>query len=136
MSRADLGLSAAIMTAASLVIAAPSHAQEAGGAQPSAAQISLGESIFLGKEAGGTCWGCHGKNAKGTGNAPDLTDATWLDADGTLASIESTITTGVEKPKKFPAPMLPMGGAKLSPDQVKAVAAYVFSLSQKGGKKK
>ncbi|TMQ32983.1 MAG: cytochrome c [Planctomycetota bacterium] len=132
MSRVDLGLSAAIMTAASLVIAAaPCRAQEAGSAQPTAAQISLGESIFLGKEAGGTCWGCHGKNGKGTGNAPDLTDATWLDADGSLGSIESTITSGVPKPKKFAAPMPPMGGGKLSPDQVKAVAAYVYSLSQK-----
>jgi hypothetical protein len=28
--------------------------------------------------------------------------------------------------------MPPMGGASLTPDQVKAVAAYVYSLSHKG----
>jgi mono/diheme cytochrome c family protein len=38
----------------------------------------------------------------------------------------------VPTPKKAPAPMPPMGGASLSPDQVKAAAAYVHSLG--GGK--
>ena len=33
------------------------------------------------------------------------------------------------KPKKFQTPMPPMGGSRLSEDQVQAVAAYVYSLS-------
>jgi mono/diheme cytochrome c family protein len=61
-----------------------------------------------------------------------LTDGEWLHNDGTLAGITGTITSGVPKPTKAPAPMPPMGGASLSPDQVKAVATYVHSLG--GGK--
>jgi mono/diheme cytochrome c family protein len=63
--------------------------------------------------------------------APDLTDNTWIHGDGSLSFIEHTVTTGVPQPKSHPAPMPPMGGASLTPDQVKAVAAYVYSLSHK-----
>jgi cbb3-type cytochrome c oxidase subunit III len=97
----------------------------------SAAQIAEGEKIFHGQEAGGTCTACHGQDAKGTAMAPNLTDSEWLNGDGSLAFIEHTVTTGVPKPKSHPAPMPPMGGASLSPDQIKAVAAYVYSLSHK-----
>jgi cbb3-type cytochrome c oxidase subunit III len=106
-------------------------AKPAGGGG-TAAQIAEGEKIFHGQEAGGTCTACHGQDAKGTAMAPNLTDSEWLNGDGSLAFIEHTVTTGVPKPKSHPAPMPPMGGATLSPDQIKAVAAYVYSLSHKG----
>ena len=93
-------------------------------------QVAMGDKIFHGKMAGGACFSCHGQDAKGTTLAPDLTDKQWLDATGgTQESIVQTIKTGVAKPKKFPGAMPPMGGAKLSDDQVQAVAAYVYSLS-------
>jgi mono/diheme cytochrome c family protein len=41
------------------------------------------------------------------------------------------VTNGVPQPKEHPAPMPPKGGAQLSDDQVKAVAAYVYSLGHK-----
>jgi hypothetical protein len=44
------------------------------------------------------------------------------------AGIAKTITTGVPQPKDYRSPMPPMGGAQLTPDQVSAVAAYVWSL--------
>ena len=103
----------------------------AAGGGGSAAQVAEGEKIFHGQEAGGTCTACHGQDAKGTAIAPNLTDGEWLNGDGSLAFIEHTVTTGVPKPKSHPAPMPPMGGASLSPDQIKAVAAYVYSLSHK-----
>ena len=106
-------------------------AAKATGGGGSAAQIAEGEKIFHGQEAGGTCTACHGQDAKGTAIAPNLTDSEWLNGDGSLAFIEHTVTTGVPKPKSHPAPMPPMGGASLSPDQIKAVAAYVYSLSHK-----
>ena len=102
----------------------------AGGAQ-SPQQVALGDSIFHGQVAGGTCTACHGQDAKGTAIAPDLTDAKWINGDGSYDFIVHTVTTGVPKPKEHPAPMPPKGGATLSDDQVKAVAAYVFSLSHK-----
>jgi len=102
----------------------------AGGAQ-SPQQIALGDSIFHGQVAGGTCTACHGQDAKGTAVAPNLTDSQWLNGDGSYDFIVNTVTNGVPKPKEHPAPMPPKGGAQLTDDQVKAVAAYVYSLSHK-----
>lgn len=103
----------------------------AGGAGPTPQQVALGDSIFHGQVAGGTCTACHGQDAKGTAVAPDLTDSKWLNGDGSYQFIVNTVTTGVPKPKEHPAPMPPKGGATLTDDQVKAVAAYVYSLSHK-----
>jgi mono/diheme cytochrome c family protein len=115
--------------------AAPSAdtaAKPAGGGGGDAKLIALGDSIFHGQAGGGTCHVCHGQDAKGSAVGPNLTDGEWLNNDGTLAGITGTITSGVPKPKTAPAPMPPMGGASLNPDQVKAVATYVHSLG--GGK--
>ena len=104
----------------------------AGGAGPaSAQQVALGDSIFHGQVAGGTCTACHGQDAKGTVIAPDLTDSQWLNGDGSYEFIVTTVTNGVPAPKQHPAPMPPKGGATLTDDQVKAVSAYVYSLSHK-----
>jgi hypothetical protein len=103
-----------------------------GGAGGDAKLIALGDSVFHGQAGGGTCYVCHGQDAKGSGVGPNLTDSEWLNTDGTLAGITGTIKSGVPQPKKAPAPMPPMGGASLSADQVKAVATYVHSLG--GGK--
>ena len=113
---------------------AKAHAPTTGGGGGDAALIALGDSIFHGQAAGGTCYACHGQDAKGSAVGPNLTDAEWLHSDGSLAAITKTIQTGVPTPKKAPAPMPPMGGASLSPDQVRAAAAYVHSLSKGGGK--
>jgi mono/diheme cytochrome c family protein len=94
--------------------------------------VALGDSVFHGQAGGGTCYACHGQDGKGSGVGPNLTDSEWLNTDGTLAGITQVIQSGVPAPKKAPAPMPPMGGASLSPDQVKAAAAYVHSLG--GGK--
>ena len=96
----------------------------------SPAQVTLGESVFHGRVGGALCYVCHGANGKGvTGIGPNLTDKEWLNADGSIASIEKVVTEGVAKPKKMPAPMPPKGGGQLTEEQVKAVAAYVYSLS-------
>ena len=104
----------------------------AGGGGGDAKLIAMGDSIFHGQAGGGTCYACHGQDAKGSGVGPNLTDAEWLNTDGTLQGITATVKSGVPQPKKAPAPMPPMGGAALSDDQVKAVATYVHSLG--GGK--
>jgi len=107
-------------------------ATAAGGGGGDAKLIAMGDSIFHGQAGGGTCYVCHGQDAKGSAVGPNLTDGEWLNTDGTLAGITGTIKSGVPQPKKAPAPMPPMGGASLSDDQVKAVATYVHSLG--GGK--
>ncbi|HEU6452943.1 MAG TPA: c-type cytochrome [Gemmatimonadaceae bacterium] len=104
-------------------------AQGGGAGSITAAQVAEGDSIFHGQTAGGTCFTCHGPNAKGTALAPDLSDKVWIDGDGTYNYLVQRVTTGVPQPKQYPAPMPPKGGANLSDAQVRAVAAYVYSLS-------
>ena len=94
------------------------------------AQVALGDSVYHGRVGGALCFVCHGPTGKGvTGTGPDLTDKEWLNADGSVASIEKVIKEGVEKPKKHPAPMPPKGGGQLTDSPIKAAAAYVYSLS-------
>ncbi|HKB54144.1 MAG TPA: c-type cytochrome [Ramlibacter sp.] len=88
--------------------------------------VNRGRAVFSGA---GNCFACHAANGQGTALAPNLTDTLWLNIDGSYASIVGLVRTGVPKPKQYPAPMPPMGGASLSPAQVCAVAAYVYSLS-------
>ncbi len=92
--------------------------------------IAFGDSVFHGKVGGGVCFSCHGPEGKGvSGLAPDLTSGKWLHGDGSYAFIVRTVEKGVPQPKQSLGPMPPMGGANLSPAEVHAVAAYVFSLS-------
>jgi glucose/arabinose dehydrogenase/cytochrome c5 len=97
-------------------------------------EVSLGERIFLGEAAGGTCTGCHGSDARGSPEAPSLIDGKWLKTDGSLARIIRTVTNGVPKPTNFPDPMPPRGGAPLSDSDVAAVSAYVWAISHPDGK--
>jgi mono/diheme cytochrome c family protein len=89
-----------------------------------------GRTVFEGK---GNCWTCHAKTARGTALGPDLTDGEWLNVDGSLDSVRVLIRRGVPKPRKYPTPMPPMGGAKLSGAEIDAVAAYVLSLQGRPG---
>ncbi len=91
----------------------------------------LGDRIYHGQVGGATCTGCHGAAGAGTALGPNLTDTQWLWGDGSFRTIAKTITAGVPEPKQYRAPMPPMGGAELTPDQVSAVAAYVWGLSHR-----
>jgi mono/diheme cytochrome c family protein len=100
------------------------------GATP--AMVALGDKIYHGQVGGAACTGCHGADATGTPLGPDLTGSAWLWSDGSYAGIAKTITDGVAQPKRYRSPMPPLGGAVLAPDQVSAVAAYVWGLSHRG----
>jgi mono/diheme cytochrome c family protein len=91
--------------------------------------VVLGQRIFRGQVAGAACTGCHGDSGEGTPLGPALTAKKLLWSDGSLAGITKTITEGVPQPKEYRSPMPPMGGAQLTPEQVSAVAAYVWGLS-------
>ncbi len=96
------------------------------GASPD--QVALGERIFEGQAAGGTCAGCHGTNAKGTAMGSDLTSGKWLWSNGSVEGITKTIAHGVPKPKQHTGVMPPMGGAQLSQADLAAVADYVWAI--------
>lgn len=90
--------------------------------------VDAGRAVFSGT---GHCFACHGPNAQGTALAPNLTDASWLDIDGSYAVIAGLVRTGVAKPRQYATPMPALGGAALSGSQVCAVAAYVYSLTHR-----
>ena len=94
------------------------------------AMVALGDRIYHGEVGGATCTGCHGASAKGTPLGPDLTINKWEWSDGSWTGIAKTITDGVPLPKHYRSTMPAMGGAQLTPDQVSALAAYVWALSQ------
>lgn len=122
----------AMLGGLSLASAAGASAQAPPDSLMSAPVLALGDSIFHGKKAGGMCFTCHGATAKGTaGLAPDLTDAKWLHGDGSYAFIVGIVEKGIPKPKEAVAPMVARGGANLNAAQIRAVAAYVYSLSHK-----
>ena len=92
---------------------------------------AIGDSIFHGEAAGGLCFTCHGPDAKGGPLAPPLVSHKWISGDGSYEFIQDRVTKGMPNPTPpYTSPMLPMGGAQLTPDQIKAVAAYVYSISR------
>jgi glucose/arabinose dehydrogenase/mono/diheme cytochrome c family protein len=94
-------------------------------------QVALGDGIFHGRVGSGTCSGCHGGNGTGSSVGSDLTSGKWLWGDGSVQSIIRTIDDGIPKPKEHTGAMPPKGGADLTPEQVTAVADYVWALAHK-----
>jgi glucose/arabinose dehydrogenase/mono/diheme cytochrome c family protein len=110
----------------------PDAATSAGVAVPDGAtreMVALGERIYRGQVGGAACTGCHGSNAQGSPLGPALTGKKWMWSDGSYVGIKKSIIEGVSQPKQYRSPMPAMGGAQLTPDQVSALAAYVWSLS-------
>jgi cbb3-type cytochrome c oxidase subunit III len=125
--RTRLGL---VVAALALVGAGQAAAQEkaAAPAAVTPAAIAKGDTIY---HKAGLCYACHGSNAEGA-VGPNLTDAEWLHGDGSYDMIVATVTSGVPADKaKKGIPMPPKGGSSITEEEVKAVAAYVYSLSHK-----
>ena len=122
--RTRLGLFVVAMTC---MAAAPAAAQAKLPAGVTPAMITKGKTIFT---STGLCFACHGMDAKGM-VGPNLTDQTWIHGKGTYPEIVQIVTTGipVAETKTGKGAMPPKGGSQISEDDVKAVAAYVWSLS-------
>lgn len=88
--------------------------------------VKQGRMLFIGK---GNCISCHGSDAKGNALGPDLTDDTWLHISGDYPSIADVVRKGINLVIEHPTPMPPMGGAKLTDEDICAVSAYVWSLT-------
>jgi mono/diheme cytochrome c family protein len=122
--RACLGLLAVLLSTT-----APAAAQSA--ADPpemTPALIARGDTVYHGA---GNCYACHGSKAEGL-VGPNLVDAEWIHSKGTYEDIVAQINKGVDKEQaKSGIPMPPKGGATISDEDVRAVAAYVYSLGKK-----
>jgi mono/diheme cytochrome c family protein len=119
------------LTSAFLALAVPAYGQAAGAGGTGAAtpaMIARGDTVFHGA---GNCYACHGSKGEGL-VGPSLIDAEWIHSKGTVEEIAAQVAKGIPKAEaKSGIPMPPKGGSTISDDDVKAVAAYVHSLSQK-----
>ena len=108
---------------------APQTAKPALPAGVTAAMIAEGDTIFNTK----SCKNCHLANGVGGPRGPNLTDTAWIHIDGSYESIIALVTTGFTKPEQkdpqYQFTMNPRGGVRLTDEQIKSVAAYVWSLS-------
>lgn len=77
-----------------------------------------------------TCVVCHGPDAGGTQLGSSLVDDEWTHVSGEYEEIVRVIRTGVEDPEDYPVPMPPLGGGDYTDEEVRALAAYVYSLGR------
>jgi mono/diheme cytochrome c family protein len=89
--------------------------------------VERGKQVFTGP---GMCFACHGTAARG-GAGPNLTDTVWIHSRGEFEKIVATITAGVSSRESRSGMMMPpRGGSAISDADLRAVAAYVWSLSR------
>ncbi len=93
------------------------------------AMIEEGKEIYSGA---GICASCHGPDGEGVPNlGNNLTDDEWLHIDGSYESIVQNILNGVTAEESNSGAAMPVnGGTDISDEQVRAVAAYVWTLSK------
>lgn len=82
-------------------------------------QLILGDRIFHGEAASGTCYQCHGWDAKGTANGNDFTAGSLIWGDS-LQMIKRTLRHNIE--------IAPGRDGDLTDSDVDAVAVYVWAL--------
>ncbi len=93
-----------------------------------AEMLAEGKRLWSGQ---GLCLACHGVDGKG-GLGPDLTDGKWDHGNGSFDQLVARIIKGVMPAESKSGQLMPpRGGGGLSDDQVKAVAAYVWTLNRR-----
>ena len=110
------------------------------GAQPEPVAVPdsvTTERVLAGSELynGGSCGACHAVGGRGVGSrAPDLSDIEWLHSEGDFDGIFQTIFWGVPEDRMKavtprPFEMHPRGGMTIDREQMKALAAYVWTVA-------
>jgi len=94
-------------------------------------RITMGGQLFQSEG----CVTCHGADGKGKpGMTSDLTDGAWKFAgEGGFETLAKTVQEGLTSDKTGGMPMPAASTRDLTDEQVNALAAYVWSLNQKGG---
>ena len=126
--RMRIGLAVSLLMALATPLLAQTTSTKGASPPITPALVTRGDSVYHGP---GNCYACHGTKGEGL-VGPNLTDSEWIHGKGTYEEIVTQISDGVPKEKsKSGIPMPPKGGSTISDEDVKAVAAYVLSLSQK-----
>jgi len=90
-------------------------------------QVARGDGVFQGEAAGGQCYVCHARDARGTPNGNDLTTGMFLWGDGSVKSIKKTITHNMS--------VVPGMDGDLRAEDVDAVAAYIWAIGRHNNQK-
>ncbi|CAN5335498.1 hypothetical protein BH23GEM4_BH23GEM4_16790 [soil metagenome] len=88
------------------------------------AMVDQGQQLY-----GTVCVACHMPGGVGGPVAPALNDDEWIWIDGSYPEIDRIIAAGVPQPREHPGAMPPLGGGSFDAEQVRALAAYVYALS-------
>ena len=92
------------------------------------AMVEEGRTLF-GSTA--LCFTCHGTGEGVLNLGPNLTDDTWLNIEDPTSydAFVELINTGVPMPKEHMIPMVPRAGSPINDEQVRSVAAFVWTLA-------
>ena len=89
--------------------------------------IAWGKELFHGAA---NCAACHGRDAAGTAHGPALNGALWLHGPGTYEWLVEQISLGIPAHETWTRkPMPARGWSKMPAADVRAVAAYVWSIT-------
>jgi mono/diheme cytochrome c family protein len=89
--------------------------------------VTQGEALY---GSSGNCFTCHAADGSGTPLAPSVNDASWIHIAGSYDEIVQIIMDGVPVPAQYPAAMPARGGAAITDEQVRQIAAYVYAISR------
>lgn len=121
---------AALACGIAAVLAGPALAQVRPEQRPAGvtdSAIAWGDALFHGPA---NCAGCHGDGGRGTERGPNITGALWLHGPGTYESIVEWVKHGVPAWRTYTGEAMPPGGGSpMNEGDVRAVAAYVWSIS-------
>jgi mono/diheme cytochrome c family protein len=89
--------------------------------------VAWGKALFHGSA---NCSACHGVEGNGTDAGPPLTGALWLHGPGTYEWLAEQIRRGIPAHRTLSGLAMPMRGwSMMNDDDVRAVAAYVWSIT-------
>ena len=89
--------------------------------------VAWGKELFHGSA---NCAGCHGVEGRGTDEGPALTGALWFHGPGTYEWLVEQIKQGIPAHHTWSGKPMPMRGwSNMPDDDVRAVAAYVWSIT-------
>lgn len=93
------------------------------------AMVDEGRTVY---EGAGICSSCHGPQGEGIPNlGANLTDEEWIHSEGDYEGIVQTVMQGVTAEESTSGvPMPARAGTNISDEQVRAAAAYVWTLSR------
>lgn len=120
-----------LLTAALASLALPSRAEGQGQPAMSDSLIQAGRKVYIGL---GQCARCHGDQGQGTEEGVPLVSGSWKLGDGSYDWLVHVIRhAGVSARGRDGERQAMRGPALLFPDEIRAVASYVWSISRGRG---